>query len=392
MRKNRPVFSTPRLITGKGVEGMKGMKVLALTLVAGAVALFAGGAFAFHDGGVAHCNGCHTMHNSQDGALVDGDSPNGNPWLLIDATPSDVCLSCHATRLGAVFAVDVKNPAREIGGGNFIFLLEDNLNDGHGGGDLNDPNDPNSGWADAIPGDAAGHNLNAPGYGLSADVTLSTAPGGTFPGANLGCSSCHDPHGSDTFRLLYGAGRLVQDFYTFTNEAPDAVGTSIFGGPPESNSYHTAYNGDGPGTNTMSAWCGNCHGNFHNNNTQLIHPSGSTMKASVAGTYNLYNGTMDQLGAPAAPYLAAVPFEDPSVTTSSTTGPSASSLVSCVSCHRAHATSAPDAGRWDFSVTLLVEDGVESGSYAIPNPYPSDNQRSLCNKCHNKDAYDHNPF
>ncbi|RKZ16114.1 cytochrome C, partial [bacterium] len=39
-------------------------------------------AAAFHDGGVAHCNGCHTMHNSQDGTLVDPDSPNGNPWLL----------------------------------------------------------------------------------------------------------------------------------------------------------------------------------------------------------------------------------------------------------------------------------------------------------------------
>ena len=58
-----------------------------------------------------------------------------------------------------------------------------------------------------------------------------------------------------------------------------------------------------------------------------------------------------------------------------------------LSCHRAHATSAPDAGRWDFSVTGLAEDGIESGSYALPNPYDG-NQRSLCNKCHARDEYD----
>ena len=39
--------------------------------------------------------------------------------------------------------------------------------------------------------------------------------------------------------------------------------------------------------------------------------------------------------------------------------------------------------------TLLMEDGHESGSYPIPDPYNSVNQRSLCNKCHVKDVGDH---
>jgi hypothetical protein len=38
-------------------------------------------------------------------------------------------------------------------------------------------------------------------------------------------------------------------------------------------------------------------------------------------------------------------------------------------------------------VTFLHEDGLESGSYAIPNPYGY-SQRSLCNKCHKKDEFD----
>jgi predicted CXXCH cytochrome family protein len=336
------------------------------------VALMSIPVMSFHDEGVAHCNGCHTMHNSQDGALIDPDSPDGNAWLLVDESPSDVCLNCHATGLGAVFANSELDPAPQKGGGNFIFLLEDNINDGHGGA------------AEPITGDAAGHNLDAAGHGLAPDATLTTAPGGTFPASMLGCTSCHDPHGTEDFRLLYGDGRLVQDFYNFANPAPTAEGISIFFGA-ESNSNHTAYQGG------MSAWCSNCHGNFHDNSTQLIHKSGTTMGASISAVYNRYNGSDDQFGAvQASSYLAEVPFEDAANTTSSTAGPSASSQVSCISCHRAHATSAPDAGRWDFSVTFLHEDGVESGSYALPNPYNYP-QRSLCNKCHNQDEFDHNP-
>jgi hypothetical protein len=314
------------------------------------------------------------MHNSQDGVLVDPDSPLGNPWLLTDATPSDVCLSCHGLELGAVFGDDPLAPPDEKGGGNFVFLLEDNLNDGHEGG-LN-----------PIPGDAAGHNLDAPSRGVGPDGTLTSSPGGNFPGSALGCSSCHDPHGNANFRLLYGLG-AVKSGVTFLFDAPEAEGLSIFFGS-EANDNHTAYQSG------MSGWCGNCHGDFHDEfGGRLEHPSGSTLGGTIANVYNLYNGTTDQTGgAQATAYLAAVPFEDLAAAVTSTEGPAAGSTVMCLTCHRAHATSAPDAGRWDFNVTFLHEDGVESGSYQIPDPYGDLNQRSLCNKCHNQDAGDANPF
>lgn len=310
------------------------------------------------------------MHNSQDGVLVDPDSPNGNPWLLVDSSPSDVCIACH-DHLDQPLGTDPLAPPPLKGAGNFVYLLEDNLNDGHNGA------------SNPIPGDAAGHNLVAPGHGLAADATLTSAPGGTFPASVMSCTSCHDPHGSEDFRFLYGAGRVVQDgVATFANPAPVADGLAIFFGS-ESQVSHTAYQ------NGMSAWCGNCHGDFHNNNTQLVHPAGRAIGGSVAQTYNLYNGTVDPTGGlQATAYLAEVPFEDAANTTASTAGPAASSKVSCISCHRAHASSAPDAGRWDFSVTFLHEDGAESGSYAIPDPYANQDQRSLCNKCHAKDFGD----
>jgi len=333
----------------------------------------AGGSFAFHDAGVARCSGCHTMHNSENGTPVDPNSANGNPWLLKDATPSDVCLGCHATSRGAEFSVTVLTPSTEQGAGNFIFLLEDNLNDGRAG-------------SAAIPGDAAGHNLKAPGYGLAPDATLGSAPGAAaggaaFPASEMGCSSCHDPHGNEHFRLLYGAGASIQDgLYTFTNAAPSAVGLGL--NDVEANNLHTAYMGG------MSAWCGNCHGDFHSNDVKLIHPSGVTIGGTIATAYNLYNGTSDQTGGNAATaFLAAVPFEDAAMTTTSTEGPTALSQVSCITCHRAHATSAPNAGRWDFNVGGPEADGFTSGSWKIPNPYDV-YQRSLCNKCHVKDAGD----
>ena len=346
-------------------------KLLLITMCFAVTLLLSGIAYGFHDEGVARCSGCHTMHNSQNGIAVDTLHPTGNAYLLNKATPSDVCLGCHAVGHGDVFGSDPLNPPAERGPGNFVFLLEDNLYDGRSG---------------TVPGSAAGHNINAPSKGVGPDATLLTAPGGTFPASAMGCSSCHDPHGNTHYRMLYGAGGVVQDgIATFANAAPDAEGLG-FSSAAENNSNHIAYKGG------FSAWCGNCHGNFHNEaGGRLEHPSGENLGGTIAGVYGRYNGTAHyNSGSPTTSYLAAVPFEDPANTISSTAGPSASSQVSCITCHRAHATSAPDAGRWDFNVTWLSDDGVTSHSYPIPNPYGPDVhiQRSLCNKCHVKDAGD----
>lgn len=337
------------------------------------------GLSAFHNRGVGHCNGCHTMHNIENGALVDPDSPNGNPWLLKDDTPSDVCLSCHATSAGSLLSPSPLDPPPNKGGGNFAFLREDNLNDGSGSA------------LSPIPGDAAGHNLHAPGHGLAPDATLARSPGGNYPTASMACTSCHDPHGNTNFRMLYGAGQIRQGNFFFSNPAPDALGLPVSDASAETNSSHTAYRG------RMSEWCGNCHGNIHaagsGGNLSFKHPTGKALGAGIAGIYNRYNGTSSPTGgSQATAYLAQIPFEDAAMTTVGTAGPSSGSRVMCLTCHRAHASSAPNAGRWDFNVTFLSEDGVQSGSYGLPNPYGNPGQRSLCNKCHGKDQFDANPL
>jgi hypothetical protein len=135
----------------------------------------------------------------------------------------------------------------------------------------------------------------------------------------------------------------------------------------------------------MSQWCANCHGLYHDSELAgFQHPSNENLGAEISTQYNRYDGDDNPAGASAmTSYLAAVPFEDSSpVGTGSRAGPTSTSRVMCLTCHRAHASSAPHAGRWDFNVSLLNEDGAVSQSFPIPDPYNSPNQGTLCTKCH----------
>ena len=129
------------------------------------------------------------------------DSPNGNPWLLVDATPSDTCLGCHSSANSSrgVFDGDCNTGhSREKGAGNYIFLTCPDLRESTRGS--------------VIPGERAGHNLDAPGFGLATDTTLATAPGGTFPARGHGLHQLPRParHGllPAALRRPSGAGLL----------------------------------------------------------------------------------------------------------------------------------------------------------------------------------------
>jgi len=318
-----------------------------------------------HDGGVGACSHCHIMHADETGM---GGPQYDNP-LLIGNNSSDLCLSCHATSFGSVLGRDPLAPPPEMGAGNFVFLLEDNLNDGP------------DGLIYPISGDSAGHNLNAPGFGLSSDPTYVTSPGGNYPANKMTCTSCHDPHGNQNYRFLRGPGNQQGPGGYFSFPAPDAEGLDLVAGAPESNSNHVAYR------NGMSLWCANCHFDYVSSNHQVgsgfDHPVNEAMENDIINRYNIYNGTMDPSGGnPATAYLAAVPFEDATSTTHFKAGPTATSRIICLTCHRAHASSAPSSGRWDFNVQTLGQDGVVSGSYPLPNPYPDPDQQPLCYKCH----------
>jgi hypothetical protein len=331
--------------------------------------------------------------------------------LLLESNPTDVCLRCHATAHGNSWGADVLAPGPQYGGGQFVFLLEDNLNDGPGG------DDP----ANWIRGHEAGHNVISTVRGTVADSFHAVSPGGSYPSENLHCTSCHDPHGrGGHFRLLYGSdfpdatvnGRVF--LYTFP--APVAEGIDV-DGPPETDDHHTAYRSG------MHEWCANCHGDYHEGlggggsvtdptletpggadpgvgSVPLPtggtfgaalpdHPSNLTMNTDLIDTYNRYRGTGFLDGDGTDAYIAAVPIEFPAATTGFRGPAPVDARVTCVSCHRAHASSGPGSGRWDFNITTWAEEGIVSGSYPIPNPYEATAgplQETLCQKCHGTDV------
>jgi predicted CXXCH cytochrome family protein len=325
------------------------------------IGLFAVPAQAFHEAGVGACSGCHLMHE---------DTLALNGQLLLAESPSDLCLMCHAENNGAVLGSDPLAPPPEKGGGNFTFLFEDNLNDAA------------DGMINPILGEAAGHSIVAVGHGLTADSRYTFSPGGSFPSNQLGCTSCHDPHGNGYFRMLNGVGDVQNGVATFTRPAPLASGINVSTGV-ESQTSHSAYRSG------MSSWCGNCHGDFTHRGGQASfkHRTDNALGGNATSQYNQYDGDASPTGgSPATAYLPEVPFEDSNMTTATTAGPTMSSRIMCLSCHRAHGSSAPAALRWDPNVSKLSEDGAISSSYAIPNPYADPDQGTLCAKCHDGGA------
>jgi hypothetical protein len=326
-------------------------------------------ATAFHDGGVAHCDGCHTMHNSEGGvSIIDGGTVGvAGDFLTKGSDPSSTCLNCHQGS-GSYHVFNNAGGATNLTpGGDFEWLTKTFTFTGRGS---------------PINGYNLGHNIVAADFGLVADTDITTtAPGGTFPAANLACSSCHDPHGKVTSRtgtvtgsgsygdadpgggLILGNYRLLADTnynpgnsaVTFTAAAP--VAATPANGTPETDSAHTDY-GSG-----MSEWCANCHTAFINTSVGThAHPAGNAdnLGGTISGNYNLYVATGVLNGTAGNAYLALVPFErgtadrtalDPTTTM----GTNSASNVMCLSCHRAHASAFKNAGRWDFTNELLAD-------------------------------------
>jgi hypothetical protein len=372
---------------------MKSIKVTLLT--AASALLLAAPAMAFHDGGVARCEACHTMHNSLNNTVMGGGVQyQSGPYLLQGGgQASDACLNCHEGPTLSGYHVSTSGVA--YGG-----ILPSNRAPG---GDF--------AWLKVVTGTPTnrGHNILATGHGYTADARLVTSPGGSYPAANLQCSSCHDPHGkyrvlSDAtivqakpgvtvppiaasgsyntspastataavgvYRILGGIGYLPKSMSSqagvaFVNDPPLAFAPSTYNQSESTNMVRVAY---GKG---MSEYCANCHaamlnaaGTVSANNTDgnHVHPAGNSAKllggfsdsslfsTTIATNYNSYKKTGDLSGTSASSFDSLVPFEEgtndmvllkghASNTNTNLVGPNTGAEnVMCLSCHRAHAS------------------------------------------------------
>lgn len=375
------------------------------------IAVASGKAKAFHQGGAGECEGCHTMHNSSEGMPVTPNSPAGSvgTYLLKGSDASSVCLGCHQKSGDPgptsfhVSTADTDMPAgsppRQLTpGGDFGWLNKTYT------------------WIPTLgaspltsPGDKHGHNLVAQDYGYFPDSYKTTSPGGFYPAANMGCTSCHDPHGRyrrfadgsiakdgkpikesgslaggqepDTqqsvgvYRLLGGVGYKPGSLgggFAFIYNPPAAVAPDTYNRSESLTQTRVAY-GSG-----MSDWCRNCHANIHKDSgpTQFKHPAdsnaGQLRRSNISAYYDKYVKDGDLTGIESNAYLSLVPFElgianyatlKSIVTTTPTLGPSTTSdspAVMCLSCHRAHASGWDDSMRWNNKTTKIVHNGKYS--------------------------------
>ena len=374
-----------------------GVALLSATVV---VLAYSSSPQAFHSGGVAECGGCHSMHNPKPGGT----------FLLVGTDASSACLTCHEGSAGSYHistaVADMPTgvaPLQRTAGGDFGWLKKDYTFTVRGTTSTED-------------GDTHGHNVVAADFGYLADPHNVTAPGGgnnSYSSSQLGCQSCHDPHGrarrlSDgtyvnaiytpgstnapiissgsyhnsltpapgqavgVYRLLRGVGDNTVGV-TF-DEAPIAISPSTYNRTEAATQTRVAYGSQG--ANTWGNWCGTCHEGMHSNGN-YVHPVDRALTANVASNYNAYVKSCDLTGGSGTSYSSLVPFmeKNASITTlqghanpanNYMNGPSSSDEVSCLSCHRAHASGFMHALRWNMEGEFMTYDGMWPGTDTTP--------------------------
>jgi len=317
------------------------------------------------------------MHNSQGGSEMATYGADGKPWKTDTEQPAllrGTCLGCHGQGLGKieneipqVYHAD----STDLAGGNFKYI------------DANDNR---------------GHNVFMDLGNL--ENTLGRAPGNLhdFPLDEFTCagaSGCHGyrKHGgvsgiaaikgahhqntdglcdtadtvANSYRFLYkvkgfenmGANKYENLDASNHNEYFGATSPAL----PTYTSCTSCHNmGDGmslltPG-NTISGFCGTCHGQFHavtgiggTSSPFIRHPTDIVLK--VSGEYAAY--TTYSVEAPIG--RTTVPSSMSSVVTPGT------DVVTCLSCHAAHATEYPDMLRWSYDAMNAGGGGSDTGCF-----------------------------
>lgn len=399
---------------------MKALKLSVLIMIAAVVTFgLSGAAYAFHSGGVAECEGCHTMHNSLDGEPVWAASPVGvaGPFLLKGSDQSSACLNCHGpSRTGGYHILSTYQTGTGVSnytpGGDFAWLTKTYSWI------------PRGTTVDYSYGYQHGHNVIALDYTLDVDPRFETtgSPGGGYPAGkaaagtgswSFGCHSCHDPHsktrilsdgtvattgepiyssgsyGADptiiggtgfavgSYRLLGGVGYQplsLPGVYQFTQPAMRAAAPSTYNAPDtDLNGIRTAYG------SYSSDWCSNCHNSMHSILSTVpnanVHPTDEPLSALISN-YNSYVKTGDMSGSPDTSYLSLVAFQSDnygivnSATANSTlaaigatsNGPVVGDRVNCFSCHRAHASG------WDSMTRYPLGSEFVTTADAAGNP------------------------
>jgi predicted CXXCH cytochrome family protein len=367
--------------------------------------------YAFHSGGVAECEGCHTMHEAPGGSYLLAGVDQSSTCLLCHEHAGDTGPSSYHVSTAAVDIVPGTQPPKQLTPAGDFGWLRLTFSNAY----------------TTSPGQLHGHNIVAAGNGYVADPDNTNIPAITFDATSLGCHSCHDPHGRyrratdnpgidgagysttggpiqksgsyNTSTLpLAATGGTVGSYRLLAGVgyAPVSYNAGAFVAAPPSASAPSTYNRTEGGSQTqvaygsgMSEWCGNCHGAFVNQTMgmgDVLHPAGNDANMNnqfVVGNaygntqpiwrnYNMYFGArgFDLWGCGVESlqgvcgYTSLVPFErhtsDFTVLRANSgfgslgTGADANSNVMCLSCHRAHASAFDHMLRFEYGNEFMT--------------------------------------
>lgn len=293
------------------------------------------------------CSGCHTMHDSQDGAAVAASGPNG---LLLKGSG---CAGCH-TNNGLAGAPQVDKTTNLLAGGTFNTTVVDDDGKRH---DVQDLGTLTESAISTTPGNGG-------------DSTLTVAPNEL---TCAGAKGCHGKHvaGMDSDAGIRGSHHAPNATYRFlwigTTTSPTAVlgeGVSDFE-LAVSNTSHNVYSAHA--TQGISSFCNQCHGEFHGTGATETGGSASPWKRHPTD-YALFTGGAGWTSASTDLNANDAPIGLISIGANTTTSnyystgtiDETNSAVICLSCHRAHGTANLDLLRWDYS-TIEAGGGTTDG-------------------------------
>ncbi len=360
------------------------------------------------------CVNCHTMHDSQGNTGMATYGADGKPWKSIGPNPMLVrggCMGCHGIGTAKIVNIggsDVpqvyhSDASGDLAGGNFAYILGAK---GSGASDrkghnIDDLGKPDAVMAGIIPGGFLGsfHTKTSGGILDSTNGDGATIPTLTCAGEN-GCHGVRSPAGfggsglvnlaamkgthhqnasgqldaadkvSNSYRFLTGVKGFENDG-TYKWQNKDASNHNEYFGTTTPPKYGCAggtvnchgANGVQSQNNSISGFCGTCHGNFHTlsggtggsaagigsttNSPFQRHPTDVVLPNKTeyaAYTSFSVQAPVARQAVPAAMSAAVAPGSD---------------VVMCLSCHMAHASDYPSMLRWDY--TAMVAGGGGSG-------------------------------
>lgn len=302
------------------------------------------------------CVNCHTMHNSQNGAVVVAAGPQE---ALVRYAG---CAGCHAQNTAANIITgipQVLHTGTDLAAGNFKYASTSQTQ-AHNVSDLG----ATYGAQDSVllnnpPGYLNGYDPSSGKFSTSTQLTCAGQNGCHGNRDTVGeAAAVRGGHHTSDSVLKFGSineasqGASVATSYRFLYKVKGGEETSWSN---TSSTVHNEYKGAVFAARTTQAWadittisdlCAECHGQFHASGTSymgsaspwLRHPTDALIPAT--GEYNSITTTYN-IETPVA--RTTIPA---TITNTVTPG---ISIVMCLSCHKAHGSAYADILRFNYS-------------------------------------------